>query len=163
MPGFCWHLAPNTFFALRFRASAMKMDVPKAPWTAAARRRLEIMPRTMTKAASSRRSPRCSARFLRRTSLYGPTLPRLLAAGRSPTRQSRYGKGARSASGVSAFLMGLRRRRGPRAMAAQTTSTVRRLHVKVSTRIVSEWPTIRELSRGGSVRDDGPPPSRFTV
>ena len=64
MPGFCWHLAPNTFFALRLRASARKMDVP-----------------------------RCFARFLRRTSLYGPTLQRLLAAGRSPTSQSRYGYG----------------------------------------------------------------------
>src|SRR5208337_4079092 len=41
-----------------------KMDVPKAPWTAAARRRL--CPRPYFKAASSRRSPRCFAHLQRR-------------------------------------------------------------------------------------------------
>jgi hypothetical protein len=35
------------------------MKLREAPWSAAARRRLEIMPRTMAKAAASRRSPRC--------------------------------------------------------------------------------------------------------
>jgi len=44
-------------------ASAMKMAVPKAPWTAAARRRLCRRPCRDIKAASSRRSPRCFAHF----------------------------------------------------------------------------------------------------
>jgi len=35
----------------------------EAPWTAAARRRFEIVLRPMPKAPSSRRSPRCFARF----------------------------------------------------------------------------------------------------
>ena len=35
--------------------------------------------------------------------------------------------------------------------------------LKVTQSLLSEWPTIRELSRGGSVRDDGSPPSHFTV
>src|SRR5208282_4001472 len=43
--------------------TAMKMDVPKAPWTAAARRRLCPRPRYYFKAAPDRRSPRRFAHF----------------------------------------------------------------------------------------------------
>ncbi len=35
--------------------------------------------------------------------------------------------------------------------------------LKVTQSLLSEWPTIRELLRGGSVREDGSPPSHFTV
>ena len=47
---------------LKFAEPVMKMKVPKAPWTAAARRRL-APPRGYSKAASSRRSPRRFAHF----------------------------------------------------------------------------------------------------
>jgi len=52
------------FRPLRLHAYAVKVNVPKAPWTAAAWRRLGAPPGRYCKAASSRRNPRRFAHFL---------------------------------------------------------------------------------------------------
>ena len=55
----------------------------------------------------------------------------------------------RRGAGVSKSLMGIPRT-GPSAMPPQTTGTVWRPHVKVSTPIVSGWPTVRSEPPGAT-------------